>query len=146
MGSNEHILFVDDNPGDMVLVREALSESGHGTQLHTVPSGEEALKFLRAQAPYDSAPKPKVVLLDLNMPRKNGIQTLQEIRNDHELKSLPVIIFSSSTAPRDHQQANAHQADAYIIKPHNFHEFMQVVRNIETNWCIAKPLDNAGAV
>ena len=81
-------------------------------------------QILRAQAfASGAAPKPQVVLLDLNMPQKRCIQTLQEIRDDNELKSLPVVIFSSSTAPSDQQQAKAHRADAYIIKLHTFHDF-----------------------
>lgn len=133
--SMNHILFVDDNPGDLELVGEALKESGKGTELHVVSDGEEALRFLRRADPFAMAPRPKVVLLDLNMPRKDGIETLKDIRADDGLKDIPVVIFSSSMAPGDRREAELYKANDYIIKPADLVDFIRVIHTIETVWC-----------
>ena len=137
--NSRHILFVDDNPGDLELACEALIESGKGTQLHTASDGVEALEFLRKRGKYEGAPSPDVVLLDLNMPRKDGIETLKEIRSDEALQFLNVVIFSSSTASLDRNMASLYHANAYVIKPLRLEDFMQTIARIEADWCTSEP-------
>jgi CheY-like chemotaxis protein len=131
----KHILFVDDNPGDRGLAREAIEKNGMNIELHTVCDGEEALEFLRREDRYANAPRPRVIVLDLNMPRMDGIATLKAIKTDHELMTIPVIIFSSSSAPSDLQLAYGLHANAYVIRPMEFEEFTAFIRQIETFWC-----------
>lgn len=129
-----HILFVDDNPGDRALARETIEESCPTTQMHTACDGEAALSFLRREGVHSNAPRPHLIILDFNMPRMDGIETLRVIKADHDLKAIPVIIFSSSTAPTDLYLAYGLQANAYVIKPSELEDFMRVIRQIELFW------------
>ena len=126
-----HLLLVDDNPGDVRLVREALRSSGGKTRVSTATDGVEALEALRAAAPED---RPDLVLLDLNLPRLDGRETLRALRADPALRSLPTIIFSSSTAAADVEACLALGADAYVTKPADFEGFERELLRLESTW------------
>jgi len=127
------MLFVDDNPGDRDLAREALEQSG-GVQFYTACDGEEAMAFLRRCGAFENAPSPHVIMLDLNMPRKGGLDVLREIKADDVLRIIPVIIFSSSTAAGDLHQAYHASANAYVVKPSTLDGFMSAMQQIEHFW------------
>lgn len=129
-----HLLFVDDNPGDRELAREALGKGGTNIVLHTACDGLEALDFLRRKGNFKDAPRPHLVMLDINMPIRTGLETLKEIKEDTELKSIPVVVFSSSTAPIDLHLAYAYRANAYIVKPAELDDFLRTVRRIVAFW------------
>lgn len=129
-----HLLYVDDNPGDLDLAREALDESGLRTCFYAATDGEDALDFLHGRGRHPGTPRPHVIMLDLNMPRKNGIDTLREIKADAKFQSIPVVIFTSSTAPSDLHQAYGSYANAYVPKPSGLEDFLWVVQQIELFW------------
>jgi len=118
-----HILLVDDSSGDIELTQYALLESGLDHNFHAVESGQDAMAFLRREEPYSDAPRPDLILLDLNMPGKSGHEVLEEIKSDGDLKSIPVVILTSSKAPRDISRAYANHANSYVAKSMDFDEF-----------------------
>ncbi len=128
------ILLAEDNPDDVELMREALVESKLDIGVHSVPDGVEAMAFLRREAPYEDAPKPDLLLLDLNMPRKDGREVLKEIRADDSLRGLPVVILTTSQAEQDISDAYDLCANCYVSKPVDFDQFMKVVGAIEQFW------------
>ena len=128
------ILMVEDNPGDVRLTVEALKEGKVRNILHTVEDGEEAMKFLRRQDIYAKAPRPDLVLLDLNLPKKNGREVLEEIKEDPDLKRIPVVILTVSEAEQDILKSYNLHANCYITKPVNLEQFIKVVRSIEDFW------------
>lgn len=128
------ILLVEDNPGDVGLIREAFSEAKVHNILHVVPDGVEAMKFLRAEDNYPDAPCPDVILLDLNLPRKSGREVLEEIKADPKLKMIPVVILTSSKEDEDICRSYQLHANCYITKPVDFEQFMKVVQSIEDFW------------
>ena len=128
------VLLVEDNPGDVRLTREALKDGKVSNNLSLAPDGVEALRFLRREGPYAGAPRPDVVLLDLNLPKKDGRQVLQEIKADPSLRTIPVVILTSSEAERDIAGAYALQANCYITKPVDLDQFITVVKSIEDFW------------
>ena len=128
------ILMVEDNPGDVRLTLEALKEGKVRNNLHTVEDGEEAMKFLRHQDTYAKAPRPDLVLLDLNLPKKNGREVLAEIKADPDLKRIPVVILTVSEAEQDIIKSYNLHANCYITKPVNLEQFIQVVKSIEDFW------------
>ncbi len=128
------ILMVEDNPGDVRLTVEALKEGKVRNNLNTVEDGEAAMKFLRRQGPYSKAPRPDLVLLDLNLPKKNGREVLAEIKDDPELKRIPVVILTVSEAEQDILKSYNLHANCYINKPVNLEQFIKVVRSIEDFW------------
>ena len=128
------VLLVEDNPGDVRLTREALKDGKVSNNLSVVQDGVEAMRFLRREGPYADAPRPDVVLLDLNLPKKDGRQVLQEIKSDEALRMIPVVILTSSEAERDISGAYALQANCYITKPVDLDQFITVVRSIEDFW------------
>lgn len=128
------VLLVEDNPGDVRLTREALRDGKVSNNLSVVQDGVEAMRFLRREGPYADAPRPDVVLLDLNLPKKDGRQVLQEIKGDEALRTIPVVILTSSEAERDIAGAYALQANCYITKPVDLDQFITVVRSIEDFW------------
>lgn len=128
------ILMVEDNPGDVRLTIEALKEGKVRNNLHTVADGEEAMKFLRRQDTHAQAPRPDLVLLDLNLPKKNGREVLAEIKDDPDLKRIPVVILTVSEAEQDIIKSYNLHANCYITKPVNLEQFIQVVRSIEDFW------------
>lgn len=128
------VLLVEDNPGDVRLTREALKEGKVCNNLSVVPDGVEAMAFLRRQGPYAGAPRPDVILLDLNLPKKDGREVLEEVKGDPELRSIPVVVLTSSEAERDIARAYALHANCYITKPVDLDQFITVVKSIEDFW------------
>ena len=121
------ILLVEDNRGDARLCSEALKESPLSYDLYVVQDGTQALNFLRREESFVNAPRPNVVILDLNLPGKNGLEVLDDIRSDQELHDIPVIIFTSSASDLDVLIAYKKQANAYLVKPSNISEFNEVI-------------------
>ena len=135
MGSEPiEVLLVEDNPGDVRLTREALRDGKVHNNLSVAPDGVEALAFLRRQGKYADAPRPDVILLDLNLPKKDGREVLEEIKADPSLARIPVVILTSSEAERDIAQAYALHANCYVTKPVDLDQFITVVRSIEDFW------------
>lgn len=128
------VLLVEDNPGDVRLTREALKESAMKVNLNVARDGVEAIDFLRNRKPFDFAPKPDLILLDLNLPRKNGREVLTEIKGDPELKRIPVLVMTTSRAEQDVDRAYALNANCYIAKPMDLDEFLRIVRAIDEFW------------
>ena len=128
------VLLVEDNEPDVRLAREALREAKVHTNLHVAYDGVEALTFLRQQGEHAGAPRPDLVLLDLNLPRKDGRAVLAEINADAELASIPVIVLTTSDAEQDILRSYRLAANAYITKPIDLNELIAVVRSIETFW------------
>lgn len=128
------ILLVEDNPSDIYLTEVALEEARLESRLHVVEDGETALAFLRRQADYARAPRPEIVLLDLNLPGMDGRQVLAEIKSDQSLRAIPVIVLTTSTAPSDVARCYDLHANCFISKPVDFDQFENVVRTIESFW------------
>lgn len=128
------ILMVEDNPADMRLTVEALREGKVHNRLHWVKDGMEALAFLRQEGEYSSAPRPELILLDLNLPKKSGREVLEEIKQDHRLKRIPVVILTTSAAEEDISRTYDLNANCYITKPVDFEKFVQVIRAIDQFW------------
>ena len=128
------MLLVEDNPGDVDLAREALADSKIHNQLLVVDDGVKAMEFLRREGPYTSAPRPDLILLDLNLPRKDGREVLAEIKSDDNLRRIPVVILTSSKAEKDILQSYNLHANCYISKPIDLNQFMLVVKSIESFW------------
>lgn len=128
------ILLVEDNPGDIRLTIEALKESQVKNQLYAVKDGVEALEFLRKQNKYAEVPTPDLILLDLNLPRKDGREVLAEIKTDENLKMIPVIILTTSDAEQDITKSYKLHANCFITKPADLDEFIYAIRLIESFW------------
>jgi two-component system, chemotaxis family, response regulator Rcp1 len=128
------ILLVEDNPGDVRLTREALKEGKVRNNLYVAPDGVEALRFLRREDEHHNAVRPDLILLDLNLPRKDGRQVLEEIKQDANLRSIPVVILTSSQAEQDICRAYQLHANCYVTKPVDLDQFVTVVQSIETFW------------
>ncbi len=128
------ILLVEDNPGDARLAEEALKESKVHNNLHHVADGVEAMRFLRRQEQYAGVPPPDLILLDLNMPRKDGREVLAEVKGDPELRSIPVVVLTTSEAERDLVKSYDLHANAYVVKPINLERFIEIVQAIEQFW------------
>ncbi len=128
------ILLVEDNPGDVRLAREALKESKVRNKLFVVDDGVEAMDFLRRQGKYADVPRPDLILLDLNLPRKSGREVLTEIKNDESLKRIPVVVLTVSKAEEDIIKSYDKHANCYITKPLDFNRFMEVTKAIEGFW------------
>jgi len=128
------ILLVEDNPGDVRLAREALKEGNVHTQLYVVEDGVEAMAFLRGQGKYLGSPRPDLMLLDLNLPRKSGREVLAEVKTDDGLKRIPVVILTVSRSEDDITRCYDNHANCYITKPLDFNEFMNVTKSIEDFW------------
>jgi len=140
------ILLVEDNPGDVRLTEEALKESKVHNNLYHVKDGVEAMQFLRRQAEYAHVPSPDLVLLDLNMPRKDGREVLAEIKEDPELRLIPVVVLTTSEAERDLVQSYDLHANAYIVKPVDLERFIEIVQAIENFWFTIVKLPRVGDV
>lgn len=128
------ILLVEDSLGDVRLTQEALREGKVYNRLSVVPDGVEALAFLRREGRHASAPRPDVILLDLNLPRKDGREVLAELKADERLRRIPVVILTTSQDERDVLHAYDLHANCYITKPVDLDQFIAVVRSIETFW------------
>jgi CheY-like chemotaxis protein len=125
------VLLVEDDPGDVVLIQEAFEAKKVGNRLSVVRDGVEAMAFLRREPPYEDAARPDLVLLDLNLPRKNGREVLEEIKRDPALGIIPVIVLTTSEAEEDIVRSYALHANAYITKPVDFERFASVVHQID---------------
>lgn len=128
------VLLVEDNPGDVLLTQEALRDDKLKINLNVVSDGEEAMNFLRRCGPYKFAPRPALVLLDLNLPRKDGREVLAEIKNDAVLKCLPIVVLTTSQTDEDIMKAYSLNANCYIQKPMHLEQFINVIKNIEFFW------------
>lgn len=128
------ILLVEDSSTDVLLAQEALEGAALPVDLHVVSDGVEAMQFLRGEAPFEGAVRPNLVLLDLNLPRKDGREVLAEIKSDAELRAIPVVVLTTSQAEEDMACAYALHANCYITKPVDFNEFATVIRAIESFW------------
>ena len=128
------ILLVEDNPGDVRLTREALKEAKVANELSVVSNGEEALLYLRRQGNFSAAPRPDMILLDLNLPRMDGREVLAEIKADQNLKRIPVVILTTSSAEKDVLATYNFHANCYITKPVDLDQFLEVVKSIESFW------------
>ena len=129
-----HILLVEDNPGDARLTMEAFREAKVRNDVRVVTDGVEALAFLRREDKYANAPRPDLILLDLNLPRKDGREVLEEIKSDENLRRIPVAILTTSRAERDILSSYDLHANFFVSKPVDFEEFIRVVRGIEDFW------------
>ena len=124
------VLLVEDDPGDALMVQEVFEEHGGGSSLAVVGDGAEALSYLRREGPYAAAPRPDVVLLDLNLPRLGGREVLAAVKNDAELRSIPVVVLTTSSSEEDVIRSYAQHANAYVTKPLDWDSFTSTVRRI----------------
>jgi len=134
LGRPIEILLVEDSPSDTDLTVEALAAAKISNRLSVVEDGVQAMEFLRRQGGYAQAPRPDLILLDLNLPRKDGREVLADIRADEKLTTIPVVVLTTSQAEKDVLHAYALHANCYITKPVDFQQFMEVVRAIEDFW------------
>ena len=128
------ILLVEDNPGDIELTREAFEDAGFRNNLNIVMDGDEALDYLYKRGGFESATTPDIILLDLNLPKRDGREVLEEIKKDSHLRRIPTIILTSSGADRDIIESYNLHANCYIIKPVDASKFMKAVSRIESFW------------
>ena len=128
------ILMVEDNPDDVDLTKEALKEAKVRNNLHTVDDGVQALAFLRREKAYTDMPRPDLILLDLNLPKKDGREVLEEIKSDGDLRRIPVVVLTTSQAEEDILKVYNLNANCYITKPVDFDRFVKVVKSIEEFW------------
>jgi len=128
------ILLVEDSADDILLTEEALRDARIANELHSVMDGDAAMDFLRGEGQHEARTRPDLVILDLNLPKKDGRQVLREIKGDEELKDIPVIVLSTSGAAEDILDAYKHHVNAYVQKPIDFDEFINTVRSLEDFW------------
>ena len=128
------ILLVEDNPGDVRLTQEAFRQGRIDHRLSVVSDGEEALSFLRRQGKYANAPRPDLILLDLSLPKRDGREVLQDVKNDPELRNIPVVILTTSDGEQDIRRAYKFYANSYMIKPVQVDEFLRKIRCLEIFW------------
>lgn len=134
MGRPVEFLLAEDNPGDVRLTKEALRESKISNNLNVVPDGVEAMAFLHREGRYADAPRPDVILLDLNLPKKDGREVLAEVKADLNLRLIPVVIITSSEAEQDVLRTYELHANCYVTKPVDLEQFIKVIQSIETFW------------
>lgn len=137
------ILLVEDNPADVRLTIEALKDAKVSNKLHVAVDGVEALSFLRREGEYADTVRPDLILLDLNLPKKDGLVVLSEIKEDESLKHIPVVVLTSSSEEKDILAAYDHHVNAYVTKPMNLNDFLNVVKGLEDFWLsiVRLPLD-----
>jgi CheY-like chemotaxis protein len=128
------ILLVEDNEGDVGLVEEVFEDAKIRNVLHVAEDGEEAMLFLNKESPYKDAATPDIILLDLNLPQKDGREVLEEIKTDENLKRIPVVVLTTSKAEEDIIKSYDLHANSYITKPVDFDQFIKVIRSIEDFW------------
>ena len=129
-----NILLIEDNPGDVRMMTELLSESGVTSDLHVSMDGADAIDFLKKRGNHNMEVSPDFIILDLNLPKKNGREVLAEIKQDINLRTIPVVILSSSDADNDITYCYDMQANCYINKPHDLYNYMHVVKSISEFW------------
>lgn len=134
------ILLVEDSPTDVLMTQEAFGQAKLLINLHVVEDGVEAMAFLRRVGQYGDVPRPDLILLDWNMPRKNGREVLAEVKADAQLKAIPVVVLTTSQAEKDILTAYGLHANCYISKPVNFVNFVQVLRDVGNFWLTAVTL------
>lgn len=128
------ILLVEDNEPDVLLTLEAFEEASVPNRLHVARDGVEALRFLRREGEHEHAPRPDVILMDINMPRKNGLEVLQEIKADRSLASIPVVMLTTSQSDDDVRNSYERHASGYVVKPVGFENFLNAMRAFENFW------------
>lgn len=133
-GSNVELLLVEDNPNDVFLLRKAFEKSGVNFYFNIATDGKEALDYLNKKEKYEQAKTPGIIILDLNLPKKNGFEVLKEIKNDKQLKKIPVIIFTTSASEEDIARSYELSANCYIVKPSSYKELLKVVELIKSFW------------
>lgn len=133
-GRPVEILLVEDNPGDVRLMVEALKDAKVNNNLHVANNGEAAMDFLRRKGEFAGVPVPDLIMLDLNLPKKDGREVLAEIKEDPDLKHIPVVVITTSAAEEDILKSYKLHANCYITKPVNFEQFIKVVHSIEEFW------------
>jgi len=133
-GEPIEILLVEDSPDDAELTKDALRDGKIRNRLHHVEDGVEAMAFLRRQGQYADAPRPDLILLDIIMPRKNGHEVLEEVKSDPDLRSIPVVVMTSSDDEDDIRDAYNRHVNCYVTKPVDLDQFVAVVKSIETFW------------
>ncbi|MFN3324673.1 MAG: response regulator [Bryobacteraceae bacterium] len=134
LGKTAEILLIEDNPGDVRLMREAFDQGAGPKSLHVVEDGEEAIDFLYRRGKFSNAPRPHLIFLDLNLPRKDGREVLAEIKQDEDLKRIPVIVLTTSDAQQDVQRAYDLHANCYVRKPVDLESFLSVIHACEDFW------------
>lgn len=142
-GSSIEVLLVEDNPADVRLMQEALRDSKVNNTLHVVNDGEQAMSFLRREEKYSGSPYPDLILLDLNLPGKDGRDVLDEIKNDPVLKQIPVVVITTSSAEEDILKSYKLHANCYVTKPVDLEQFIKVVHAIEDFWFTIVKLPNS---
>ena len=133
-GRQIEILLVEDSPGDIRLTQEALADAKIHNRMSVVNDGIQALEFLRNEGDYADAPRPDLILMDLNMPRMDGRECLEQVKADEKLKSIPIVILTTSEADRDIARSYELQANCYVSKPVDLDQFIEVVAAIEQFW------------
>ena len=128
------VLLAEDNPGDVMLTKKALEQGKLANNLHVATDGVEALQFLRQEGEYSDEPRPDLVLLDLNMPRKDGQDVLKELKDDPDLRRIPVVVLTSSESEEDIAKSYELNANAYLTKPVDFDGFIEIVNRMENFW------------
>ena len=131
IGSVIQVLLVEDDPGDVLMTREAFEDNKVANVLHVVSDGAEAMEFLRKEGDHTGAPTPDLVLLDLNLPRMDGREVLAAVKADDELRQIPIVVLTTSEAEEDVLRSYALHANAYVTKPVDFERFIEVVRKID---------------
>ena len=134
MASPINILLVEDNPADARLIKEVFKDTKAKTNLYVVKDGVEAMAFLNQEFEYEDIPRPDVILLDLNLPRKDGREVLKELKEDEVLKCVPIVILTTSSAEEDIIRTYNNHANCYITKPVDFDQFLKVINSIEDFW------------
>ena len=129
-----NILLIEDNPGDVRLTQEAFKEGSMSINLEVVMDGVEAIQFLRKKEPFEDRAKPDLILLDLNLPKRDGREVLEEIKSDTELKSIPVVVLTTSNAEQDILKSYNLHVNCYINKPVDFDKFFDIIQKIEDFW------------
>jgi CheY-like chemotaxis protein len=126
-----NVLLVEDDPGDVLLAQEAFAQSAIPSQLHVADDGDQAIAFLRRTGLYASVPRPGLILLDLNLPRRGGLDVLAELKADEDLKTIPVVVLSTSAAQDDILRSYQLHASAYVTKPTGFDLFIDAIRKVD---------------
>jgi chemotaxis family two-component system response regulator Rcp1 len=136
------VLLVEDNPGDVRLTRETLREANKSIRLHLAADGVEAMAFLRREGPNALAPRPVLILLDLNLPKKDGREVLAAVKADFDLKTIPIVILTTSDADSDITRSYQLQANCYLTKPVRLEEFETIVKSVNDFWLTKVKLPN----
>ena len=136
------VLLVEDDPGDVLMTREAFEERHIADRLHVVGDGVLAMQFLRRTDEFTGVPRPGLILLDLNLPRRNGLEVLAELKDDRELRSIPVVVLTSSQSEQDILRSYSLHANAFVTKPLDFEKFLDAVRQIDSFFLALAKLPN----